>query len=115
MPIYPASDYPPLPPTLRTLRRCEVTALAILYWPLEEADNAVDVAFLESGWATGAWNRAGEDSRGVWQINVGEGAHPAYAGLNLWDPQVNAYFAHQIWQASGWRAWYNSATKLGLI
>lgn len=107
--------YPRCPLTPRTLRRCEVTALACLYWPIEEADNAVDVAQLESGWRTSAWNTDGEDSRGLWQINVGEGAHPDLARYNLFDPQVNAWYAYHIWKSSGWRAWYNSAVRLGLI
>lgn len=111
----PPGQIPPLSLTQRTLRRCEVTLLAALYWPLEQIDNAVDVARLESGWNTGAWNTTGEDSRGIWQINVGPGAHPGYSQFNLFDPQCNAYFAAQIWRASGWRAWYNSALALRLI
>lgn len=111
----PVTEYPPIPLSGRSLRRCEVTILAALYWPLEEIDHAVDVALLESGWYTAAWNRAGEDSRGLWQINVVRQAHPELAGWNLWDPQVNAYFAHRIWQASGWGAWLNAAKKLGLL
>lgn len=108
-------EYPVLPLTPRTLRRCEVSALAALYWPLEQIDNAVDVARLESGWATEAWNNTGEDSRGLWQINVSAAAHPTYVAYNLFDPQVNAWFAASIWRASGWAAWYNSAKQLGLI
>jgi hypothetical protein len=103
----------PLSP--RVLRRCEVYALASCYWPLEEIDNAVNVAFLESGFQTAARNTRGEDSRGLWQINVAEGAHPARAMYNLFDPQINAYFAHQIWLGSGWRAWLNAARSLGLV
>lgn len=38
-----------------------------------------------------AWNRAGEDSRGLFQINLH--AHPEYADLNLFDPRVNAEIA----------------------
>jgi len=104
-----------IPLSPRVLRRAEVTLLAALYWPLEEIDNAVDVAKLESGWNTAAHNPRGEDSRGLWQINVAPGAHPHLAGTNLYDPQINAYFAADIWRASGWRAWYNSARTLGLI
>lgn len=99
----------------RMLRRCEVTMLAAMYWPLAEVDNAVNVAELESGWRTDAHNTDEEDSRGPWQINVNPAAHPELAKWNLFDPQVNAYFAAQIWRESGWGAWYNSATKLGLI
>lgn len=103
------------PLTNRQLRRVEVLMLAVLYWPLDEADNAANVAQLESGWWTGAHNLSGEDSRGLWQVNVGAGAHPELAAFNLFDPQVNAYFAWTIWQRAGWEAWHNSAVKLGLI
>lgn len=109
------ANYPDCPLTPRVLRRCEVTALASLYWPLEEIDHAVDVCYIESGYATHAWNNQGENSRGLWQINVGTGAHPELAGVNLWDPQVNAFYAARIWRDSGWGAWWNSARRLGLI
>jgi len=110
-----AATFPPISLSARTLRRCEVTMLAAMYFPLEQIDNAVNVAQIESGWNTGAWNPQGEDSRGLWQINVGPAAHPQYAAWNLWDPQINAYFAHLIWRASGWAAWYNAAKQLDLI
>lgn len=115
MPIPTQSEYPVLPLTPRTLRRAEVTALAMLYFPYPEVDNAVEVGYLESGWQTAAWNRNGEDSRGVWQINVDSRAHPELARFNLFDPQVNAYYAGLIWHSEGWQAWYNSAKRLGLI
>ena len=105
-------DMTPLTP--RKLRRHEVTLLAAMYWPFREIDNAVDVAQLESGWSTAAHNQDGEDSRGLWQINVR--AHPNYAGMNLFDPQVNAWCAYQIWlDAGGWRPWLNAARKLKLL
>lgn len=103
------------PISSRTLRRSEVTALATLYFPLEEVDNAVDVARLESGYNTAAHNIQGEDSRGLWQINVVPEAHPYLRHYNLFDPMLNAYWAAVIWRSSGWAAWRNSATQLGLI
>lgn len=109
------SEYPPLPLTPRRLLRVEVTALAVLYWPLAEVDNAVEISYIESGWQTDAWNRDNEDSRGLWQINVASLAHPHLAQVNLFDPQVNAYYAARIWRESGWGAWYNSARQLGLL
>jgi len=99
----------------RTLRRSEVTMLAAMYFPLDQVDNAVNVAQLESRWRTDAHNTDGEDSRGLWQVNVGPGAHPELAAWNLFDGQVNAYFAAEIWRESGWAAWYYSAKALGLI
>ncbi len=102
----------PLSP--RSLRRCEVSALAALYWPVEEIDNAVNIAELESGFFTAARNERGEDSRGLWQINVH--AHPHLLRYNLFDPQLNAYCAYHIWKdAGGWRPWLNAAKKLRLI
>lgn len=105
---------PLFPESARILQYYEVWALAALYWPGPQVKNAVEVAFLESGFATAARNTSGEDSRGMWQINVAQGAHPELAEYNLFDPQVNAYFAARIWQASGWRAWYHSAVTLNL-
>lgn len=104
-----------VPLNARTLKRAEVYALAIMYWGVEEADNAVAICYLESGFNTAAHNLQGEDSRGLWQINVVPGAHPQLADANLFDPQVNAYWAYQIWCKAGWRAWYNNASRLGLI
>lgn len=108
-------EYPGRSLSLRFLRRSEVVILATLYFPLEEVDHAVDVAQIESAWNTAAWNSTGEDSRGLWQLNVGPAAHPDLAVWNLFDPMLNAYWAAVIWRASGWRAWYNSARILGLL
>lgn len=104
-----------VPLTPRVLKRAEVYGLALMYWGADQADNAVAVAYLESSFFTAAHNLQGEDSRGLWQINVVPGAHPNLADCNLFDPQVNAYWAYQIWRESGWAAWYNSAKRLGLI
>jgi hypothetical protein len=96
----------PFGPDDRVLTEDEVRALAAIYWPANEVQNAVDVSRCESiGFHTGAWNRKGEDSRGLWQINVAAGAHPQLAQYNLFDPQVNAYWAHNIWASSGWGPW----------
>lgn len=99
-------------PDARVLTVTEVTYLAALYWPPVEYLHAVMVAQCESGLNTGAWNRAAEDSRGLWQISLQY--HPQYASFNLGDPQINAYFAAEIWRASGWKAW-SCAYKLGLV
>jgi len=107
------SDLTPI--SNRQLRRSEVTLLAALYWPLEEVDHAVDVARLESTFWTGAHNTDGEDSRGLWQLNVAVDADPGLAAYNLFDPQVNAYFAARLWRSRGWHPWYNAAKQLGLL
>jgi hypothetical protein len=110
------SDYGRLTPlSSRMLIREEVTALARLYWPEDQVENAVNVANLESGFWTSAHNTDREDSRGLWQVNVSGKAHPELVTYNLFDPQINAYWAAKIWQSSGWYAWYNSAKALGLL
>lgn len=92
-----------LGPDNRKLLEYEVYGLAALYWPASEAQRALNVAKCESGLWTGAHATIGEDSRGLWQINVN--AWPDLAHWNLYDPQINAYFAHTIWAAQGWRPW----------
>jgi hypothetical protein len=115
MAIFPDPRYGSLTPlSARQLQEYEVRALAALYWPIEEVEHAVRVAQLESGFWTNSHNTTGEDSRGLWQINCVAAAHPELAKWNLFDPQVNAFFAHRIWRAGGWRPWYNSARALNL-
>lgn len=109
------ADYPPITLSARVLLKSEVWALAMIYWPWTEVENAVNVAFLESRFQTAAWNNQGEDSRGLWQINVAAGAHPDLKRDNLFDPQVNAYYAALIWRHAAWTAWYNSAKQLNLL
>lgn len=81
-------------------------------------DAAVEIAYCESGFNTAAHclNCFGvsEDSRGLWQINVN--AHPQYKSVDLFDPQVNANAAYQIYLESGkdFSPW-TCAHKLGLI
>ncbi len=104
----------PFGPDDRALTEVEVRALATIYWPLSEVQHAVDVSRCESSFHTGAWARVGEDSRGLWQINVGPGAHPQYAQYNLFDPQINAYWANQIWRSGGWGPW-TCAHILGIV
>ena len=103
----------PQPISGRQLRRHEVTLLAAAYWPYEAIDDMVDIARLESGWRTDAHNTTGEDSRGLWQVNAA--AWPQYTNLNLFDPQINAWCAYQVWKEQGYHAWYNSSKQLGLI
>ena len=102
------------PLSARSLQAFEMYLLAAMYWPGEEIEHAVQVAKLESGWLTASHNQQGEDSRGLWQVNVQ--AHPEYERLNLFDPQINAWCAYQIWiQARNWRPWLTAARKLGLL
>lgn len=101
------------PLTRRTLCRFEVYGLAMLYFSGSEIDNMVSIAFLESRFDTAAHNVSGEDSRGLWQINVA--AWPEFAVWNLYDPQVNAYCARRVFEVQGYGAWFNSARALGLL
>lgn len=101
-------------PDNRQLTPAEVAGLAALYFPADQIANAVAIARCESGFWTGAWATDGEDSRGLWQINVAAGAHPELAHYNLFDPQINSYFAYQIYsEAGGWSPW-SCAKTLGL-
>lgn len=50
----------------------------------------------ESGWNPGSHNPNGEDSRGLWQINV-QGS-PKYGSWDLYDPVQNA---RAMWEMSG--------------
>ncbi len=56
----------------------------------------VAIAKRESGWNPGSHNPNGEDSRGLWQINI-QGS-PKYSSWNLYDPVENA---KAMWEMSG--------------
>lgn len=56
---------------------------------------AVAIAMAESGGFTGAHNPEGEDSRGLWQINVAPNVRPNKWG-DLSDPVINARAAFEV-------------------
>jgi cell wall-associated NlpC family hydrolase len=61
----------------------------------DESATMTAIALAESGGNSKAHNPRGEDSRGLWQINVR--AHPTFASkFNLFDPQDNARAAFEI-------------------
>ena len=62
-------------------------------------DQAVMICNCESGYDTNAHNTTGEDSRGLMQINVN--AHPQYANLDLFDPNINVIVAREVYLNSG--------------
>jgi hypothetical protein len=73
----------------------------------------VAVALAESGGNPDAHNTSGEDSRGLWQINMR--AHAGWVGnRNLYDPATNAWAARRVCDGSGPRAWttYSSGAYL---
>jgi hypothetical protein len=63
----------------------------------------VAIALAESSGNPAARNPTGEDSRGLWQINLR--SHPAMASGNLYDPETNARAARQICESAGPGAW----------
>lgn len=98
-------DVQPLPNSDRVLQQFEWYGLVALYWPWEEIPHAVQILMREGGGRTGAhnYNPPIEDSRGPFQINVL--AWPYALAYNQYDPQVNCYFAHDIWRLWGWEPW----------
>lgn len=84
-------------------------------WPQGTWERAAAIAGGESSFYPGANNTAGEDSRGLWQINVGPGANTDLLALgDLYDPRTNAKAARIVWERQGWRAWQNVANALGI-
>jgi hypothetical protein len=89
-----------------------------------ELDEAVAIARAESGFRTNAeGDKELAKKSNLWDYSIGLMQIRAYDDPNkdpkrdsrrLYDPNFNARSAYQIYKASGdWRAWYNSATKLG--
>ncbi len=68
-------------------------------FPPDQAVTMTAIALAESGGDSHARNAAGEDSRGLWQVNLD--AHPRYAGVDLYDPATNARAAYEIYRDAG--------------
>ena len=107
----------------------------VKYWPINEHENAAEIAMLESGFDAFALNdsttdahpcgsvistRAGvlisaERSVGYFQINACN--FPDWEWQRLYNADHNCGTAHMLWVDAGksWRPWYFSASKLGLI
>lgn len=72
---------------------------------------AVAIAKAESSWNSGARNvtpSTGDDSHGLWQINIRPEANPQYGpAQRLYDPAANAQAMWEIYDAWGktWKAW----------
>ena len=60
----------------------------------DQAVTMTAVALAESGGNPGAHNPNGENSQGLWQINVA--AHTDLDGTNLYDPLTNAQAAFRV-------------------
>jgi hypothetical protein len=83
----------------------DLARICIAVFPVNR-DIAMAVALAESGGDAWAWNTAGEDSRGLWQINVAWNANPKYASWDFWGawgPVLNALAALEI--SSGGTYW----------
>lgn len=84
-------------------------------WPHQTWERAAMIAKCESTFDERAHNTNGEDSRGLWQINVVPGANIDLLGLgDLFDPRINARAGAMVWARQGWRAWWNCAGVLGI-
>jgi cell wall-associated NlpC family hydrolase len=73
----------------------------------DQAVTMTAIALAESGGETGAHNPHGEDSRGLWQINLEAHAGSSWAqGLDLYDPRDSAIAAwHVSQQGADIRPW----------
>jgi hypothetical protein len=103
------------------------------FWPSEEWDNAVSIAFLESGWSAFATNDSVDEShpcgssrgyvngvrisaeRSVGWFQVNTCNFPDWTWYHLFNTRHNAGTAHMLWDQRGWSPWYFSAKTLGLL
>lgn len=111
----------------------ELRASVEEFFPLDQVDNALRVAYLESSWdafavddTTDATHPCGshlrfengldiyaERSVGYFQINVCN--FPSWDWRRLYNAEQNAGTAHMLWAERGWQPWYQSAKILGLL
>ena len=79
-----------------------------------DLEAATKISHCESNWNTNAHNTTGEDSRGLFQINVD--AHPQYLYVNLFDPEINCDIAYELYSNANktFKDW-TCARSLGLI
>lgn len=104
------------------------------FWPPDEWDNAVSIAWLESGWNAFAENDStgggsipcgtllyvrdgvqvtAEHSVGWFQINACN--FPTWTPAHFFNTRHNAGTAHMLWGQRGWQPWFFSARSLGLL
>ena len=81
-------------------------SLVAKYFPAHEVDRALWVIQHESGGDPGIASRfnagGGENSHGLWQINLK--AHPGMQGKTN-DPEAATAYAAQLFKTSGWQPW----------
>jgi hypothetical protein len=111
----------------------ELQAAIREFFPESEWDHAAQVSNLESAWnafaindSTDAEHPCGADigerqgvrvtaERSIGYFQVNSCNYPTWEWQRLYNARHNVGTAHMLWAASGWRPWYFSATKLGLI
>lgn len=106
----------PSPETIKPLTDSgRIIAAIQRHFPETDWAAAIAVSWLESRHDPKAHNTTGEDSRGVFQINVGPGAHPSLATMDLFNIENNVREAARIRREWGnWGPWWNAAGLLGL-
>lgn len=103
------------------------------FWPVEEWDHAAAISQLESGWDAFALADtidqehpcgaiitvkdgvpvSAERSVGYFQINACN--YPDWEWQRFYNARHNAGTAHALWSERGWRPWFFSALRLGLL
>lgn len=102
------------------------------FFPSDQWDSAASISYLESSWDAFAVNNSTDDTHpcgsalrvvdgvqiyaersvGYFQINTCN--FPSWEWQRLYNARHNVGTAHLIWASQGWKAWYFSATILGL-
>lgn len=104
------------------------------FFPESEWDNAVSIAFLESGWnpfaeadstnggtipcGTPLYSRDGitvTAERSVSWFQINSCNFPTWNPAHFFNTRHNVGTAHMLWALRGWSPWYFSAKQLGLL
>lgn len=88
--------------------------LIMAEWPRAHWLYAARITWCESRFNPRAHNPTGEDSRGLYQINIVPAANPDLARFDLFDATQNVEAAGIVWRRQGWRAWLNCARAMGI-
>lgn len=86
----------------------EMRELAGRFFPVEELDKAVLVAWCESGYDPNAYNPAGpygglyQHAERFWDSRAAAAGFP---GASIFDAEANTAAAHLLWASSGWTPW----------
>ena len=86
-----------------------VVAAIEKYFPADSVDEAIAVAYHESGGNTSATNSKGNSNgidHGIFQIN--DYYHPEVKNIDPYDPEANIALAAEIWRNRGWKEWSNT-------